>query len=476
MKKITTDYLIVGSGAGGSTVFETLANRGKDVLLIEEGPQLDTNNQLKGISESTRDFYRDAGATPILGTEIFSFSEGRLLGGTTELNGGLFWRTPSHILEHWEDLGIRDFSDETLDEHFTYLEKLLHVTDETYKNASENVDSQVLANAASKKGWKCVPARRAVKNCIRQNRCGSGCISGAKQSMSLTLIPRGIQKGGRVLANLELIEIKYVENSAKSAMCKDSRTGEIIMIEYGKIFLCAGATQTPKILKRSSLISSRQRIGFHINTKILAKFPFEINASKGTIFTEQVQEFMDKGLLFMATNFRPEYLAISHGHKNPKEFMQLLNSFKFLGLFTLQVRPLDYGIIWTNGRKNLLTYSMSIESRNKVREGLLKLAELLFLGGAEWIDLPMSGAKAKNLAEVEDLLATRKSKFNLSSVHAMSSLPMGIEHKSLVNSSGKFKDFKNLYISDASVLPTTIGESPQATIMAIARSISTKII
>jgi choline dehydrogenase-like flavoprotein len=475
MKKISVDYLIVGSGAGGSTVFENLACRGKDVLLVEEGPLLDSEDKLKSISDSTRDFYRDAGATPVLGTEIFSFSEGRLLGGTTELNGGLFWRTPPRILENWENLGMQGFSREGLEEHFVYLENSLSVRDEAYQSRSENMDSRVLANAALEKGWKCVKARRAVQSCERRNRCGSGCPSGAKQSMSLTMIPRGKKNGGQILTSLELLEVKFEGNFAKSALCRDVITRELVSIEFGTVFLSAGAVQTPKILKRSCLIPGRQRIGFHLNTKILAKFPFKIGADEGTIFTEQVQEFMDSGILFMATNFRPEYLAVSHGNKTTQQFLELLSDFPQLGLFTLQVRPSNYGTILTNGKKNLLNYSLCDQSRSKVRDGLLKLADLLFLAGAEWIELPVFKGKVKNLSEAEHLLSSQKSSFNLSSVHAMSTLPMGIDSNAWVSPSGNFKGFKNFYISDASVLPTTIGESPQATIMAIARSIAANV-
>ena len=48
----------------------------------------------------------------------------------------------------------------------------------------------------------------------------------------------------------------------------------------------------------------------------------------------------------------------------------------------------------------------------------------------------------------------------------MSSLSPG-EQNSLTEFSGKLKNFDNIYVNDASILPDNTGESPQASIMAL---------
>jgi len=50
------------------------------------------------------------------------------------------------------------------------------------------------------------------------------------------------------------------------------------------------------------------------------KFPDIINANKGTIFTSQVQEFEQEGLLIMGTNFSPPYLATALAHLDNNQF------------------------------------------------------------------------------------------------------------------------------------------------------------
>ena len=41
MRTITTEVLIIGSGAGGATTASRLAEAGHDVLIVEEGPAVD---------------------------------------------------------------------------------------------------------------------------------------------------------------------------------------------------------------------------------------------------------------------------------------------------------------------------------------------------------------------------------------------------------------------------------------------------
>ena len=45
------EVLIIGSGAGGSTIAETLSNQGMDVLMVEEGPNTNIENKIEKVSE-----------------------------------------------------------------------------------------------------------------------------------------------------------------------------------------------------------------------------------------------------------------------------------------------------------------------------------------------------------------------------------------------------------------------------------------
>ena len=58
----------------------------------------------------------------------------------------------------------------------------------------------------------------------------------------------------------------------------------------------------------------------------------------------------------------------------------------------------------------------------------------------------------------------------LSSIHLFSSVRMGRDENCPLNSYGKLKEGSgNIYVNDASMLPTSVGVNPQGIIMALAK-------
>ena len=101
-KAYRCEYLVIGSGAGGSVAALELAAAGKDVLIVEEGLHHKTENFSNKISDMMQNTWRNNGVTPFWGIPPIGFAEGKCLGGSTVINGGLLWRTPKRILNIWE--------------------------------------------------------------------------------------------------------------------------------------------------------------------------------------------------------------------------------------------------------------------------------------------------------------------------------------------------------------------------------------
>ncbi len=90
--------LVVGSGAGGAATAATLASRGYEVVVLEEGPDLDTSTMETNSPEAIASLYRNGGVTPILGTPNIAYVEGRCVGGSTEVNSAFWHRLPVRLL------------------------------------------------------------------------------------------------------------------------------------------------------------------------------------------------------------------------------------------------------------------------------------------------------------------------------------------------------------------------------------------
>ena len=100
---IEEDNLIVGSGAGGSTVAYELLKNGKNSIILEEGPNIPSSKDLN-IGKSIVTFYRNNGATPILssnGGPLIGYGQGSCVGGSTYVNAGYFSNTPEWIFNDW---------------------------------------------------------------------------------------------------------------------------------------------------------------------------------------------------------------------------------------------------------------------------------------------------------------------------------------------------------------------------------------
>ena len=90
--------VIVGTGAGGAVVGALLAEAGHDVLFIEEGSYFGTSSFNPYVTESVPRLYRDASATVIAGIPPIPYIEGRCVGGSTTINGGMTWRAPGKVM------------------------------------------------------------------------------------------------------------------------------------------------------------------------------------------------------------------------------------------------------------------------------------------------------------------------------------------------------------------------------------------
>ena len=66
---IENENVIVGSGAGGSTVAYELLKKNKDSIILEEGPNINGINK-SNIGISIANLYKNNGATPIFHSTV----------------------------------------------------------------------------------------------------------------------------------------------------------------------------------------------------------------------------------------------------------------------------------------------------------------------------------------------------------------------------------------------------------------------
>ena len=96
----TADVVVVGSGPGGAVVAKELAERGRDVVLLEEGPpfSLDDFEIDPGLSMSRT--MRESGLRATRGS-VMPTMQAICLGGGSLVNSAICVRAPEFVLDEW---------------------------------------------------------------------------------------------------------------------------------------------------------------------------------------------------------------------------------------------------------------------------------------------------------------------------------------------------------------------------------------
>ena len=475
---VECSVVVVGSGAGGATMAAELADAGVDVVVIEEGGYHPTESFTAETGRALRNLYRDAGAGVALGRPPVVFAEGRCVGGSTVVNGGMSWRTPARVLQRWTDEGVAAVGEGEMEPYFAKVESRISVAlqdPETIGN-----DMRLLKAGADAKGWKIIPNLRNQLHCAGSNNCTNGCPTGAKRSMLVTSIPRALRRGARLFADCRVERVTRSGNTVTGIEGRFLRPGghrgPRLTVRAPVVVASGGAVQTPALLARSGFRSSSGQLGrnlsLHPNAKVIALFDEDVTGWKGVHQAYQVREFDADGILLTAVNLPPSLIAMTLPSHGPElgELMADYNRMITAGCLvedtcTGRVRNLP-------GFGPQVTYQLSDFDAERVVRGVAYSAELMFAAGARRVLLPFDGApEVRDPAALTDLISrpVAKRSMELFTVHLMGTARMSEDlRRGVTDSFGAFHGVTGLYVCDASLFPTPIGVNPMETILALA--------
>ncbi|MFJ7277873.1 GMC family oxidoreductase N-terminal domain-containing protein [Kitasatospora sp. NPDC098663] len=475
VRTVRCDALVIGSGAGGGTAALELAGAGREVRVLEEGPLVPQARITRASpAENLRLLYRQGGLVPIHGAPTIPFGEGRCVGGTTVVNGGLLWPPSEHLLECWASTGVDGFRAHHLAPHLAEVERRLGVIDQPPGRG--NRDSVLLAQAADRLGWRWAPARRAVRGCRHANRCVTGCPTGAKQSMLVSYLPAAERLAAVVEPDTRVVRLEH--DGTRVTVVHALRDGRRLRYLPQTVFLAAGPIGSALLLRRSA-IGGRgpgRAIAFHVNFRTVARFSESVRATEGTIFTAQLQEFADRGVRVMPANLTPGSLAAALAAHPAGTVDRMLAQLDRIAVYTTQVSVQGTArLLAVPGLGAVLRHRLTGSDRDLLRSAFRHTAELLMEAGAVEL-LPPAPVSLTTAAQAADFaLHGRPESWDLISVHAMASCRMGPPALGGVcDAQGRPHGFTNLRLCDASVLPGATGISPQETIMGFSHLITAR--
>lgn len=455
------EVLVVGSGPGGATTAALLAEAGLDVLVLEEGPWVEQGEVPPFSLGQMERQYRSGGVTVALGMPSIAYTEGACAGGGSEVNSGLYWRPPLDVLERWR----RDFdiADLDLDEIEKIADEVEAALDVSFVPGQASAQSQVLSRGAARLGWRHGEIPRWMRY------ADDGGRSGQRRSMTVTYLPRAVDAGARLAVGCRVSRLE--RNGARSGTAHVRRAdGSTSTIEFGDVFVCGGAIQTPALLQRSGL---RRNIGMslavHPTVKLAARFGDEINVIDD-VPVHQVKEFAPD-LSFGGSASHPGLLALAL-LDHWREFRSALSDWERLSVYYAAITSEGRGrvVALPGVRDPLVTYWLTGRDRRLLASGLSRLALLLLEAGADEVYPSFRGAptvrRRRDLADMSARFAV--SKASVMTVHLCSTVPLGEHATCGADSFGRVHDTDNVYVNDSSLLPTAPGVNPQASVMAFA--------
>jgi choline dehydrogenase-like flavoprotein len=455
MSRDSYDVVVVGSGAGGGVVAGELAQRGRDVLLLEAGPHVTAVDFDRWEAKANHSIWWPLRFGFLPDGDVLAFLAGRCVGGTTTINTKVALRAHERDVAKWNGEsgltadGSRPFALSDLEPYYERVEQRLGIR--------ERADWQPCVRTVER-GFKALghelePVTSYTDgNCMHCGSCLQGCPTNAGKSTMNTYIADSWARGALELRADAPVDRVVVEGCRASGV---EAGGETIRAET--VVVAGGALNTPQILKRSGLEAPAigSFLGLHPVRLVYGLFDEPQDAHMTYPISSHCMSFQhdeDGGYVLEASTIQ-----------DPISFATTLRD--------------EQGPMWgprlTEAVRKFRHWNGVLAMVNDENNGAVAIDE----NGVERFDVAFNERELGRIdaafAFAREVLeaagATQVCWTGLASTHVQGTCRMGDDpERSAVDRNGQVHGVEGLYVGDGSLIPRTLSVNPSLTIMALA--------
>jgi len=499
------DVVIVGAGAGGSTVLQRLSRRGWKAVALDAGPFWDPEEDWVSDEAGSHQLYwteprQIGGSDPV---PLGSNNSGRGVGGSMVHYAGYTPRFhPSDFHTFTEDGVGADWplSYDELKPYYEQIEAELPVAGEdwpwgdphSYPHRPHPVggNGEIFLRGAAAAGITAKVGPVAITNgrfghrphCIYRGFCLQGCKVNAKASPLITHIPDALAHGGEVRPDSTVTRIEVDERTGRASGVHYVRDGRL-RFQRARIVVVAGySIETPRLLLNSSsnrfprgLCNDFDQVGRYLMVQgapqTAGRFDEEIRMFKAPPPEVSTEEFYEtdpskpyqRGFSIQTVSPLPitwaeHVMAQGHWGRDLRNYMSDYVHWSVLGaLCEFLPQPENRVTLAEQKDRNGMpvahfSYSQGANDRQLVAAATGVMERILKAAGADEV---ITINRYAHLVGGARMAAT--------------------EQDGVVDAFGRSFAVPNLFIADGSILPTQGSANPALTIMALAARIADRL-
>ena len=500
------DYIVIGSGFGGSVSAMRLTEKGYKVLVLEQGKRFRESDFPKSDWNFSKYLWLPAlGFRGIMKLSFFKpvfILSGTGVGGGSLVYAATLLRPPDDFFEHscwprninWKVvldpfytkaetmLGVSHFSDFGIEDNL-----LKEVADEMGAGQTfAGVDTGIYFGDGNTetdpyfdgKG----PLRKACTGCAG---CMTGCREGAKNTLDKNYLYFAEKNGAEVAELTKAYKIEY-SNSTYTVHTKSVKFPhrKSIYRSKGLIVSCSVLGTLELLLRQKSVLKTLPKLSPTLGTRVrtnseslsgVVNSPFKLN--NGPAITSMFHP--ETGTSIQLVKFNDASGGVTHlagfatdGNKPIKRF---LNFTAYFITHPLKVLRVFFRFRWCKNSVVVMVMQMNNSSlaitlrktllgaRPKFRQSLVNIPSYI-PKGQEFLRLFAAKTRSTPMNCITELLFNKAT-----TAHIIGGCPMGDSAETgVVNPLLEVHNYPGMYVIDSSIVPGNLGVNPSLTIAALA--------